>query len=135
MLTKKKKPKTVFTTDPPVFLLKDLTVRVVQPEEYERAGELLDQEHYLGDLRTGRALLQAVEYQGHWVALLDWGSAGLKLADREQWIGWTAQQRAERLKLVAMNRAGSWCWAKRACPTSLRVLWPWLYAPCPSSGS
>ena len=104
MLTKKKKPKTVFTTDPPVFLLKDLTVRVVQPEEYERAGELLDQEHYLGDLRTGRALLQAVEYQGHWVALLDWGSAGLKLADREQWIGWTAQQRAERLKLVAMNR-------------------------------
>ncbi len=104
MKLKKKTPKAVFTTDPPVFLLKDLTVRVVQPEEYDRAGELLDQEHYLGDLRTGRALLQAVEYQGHWVALLDWGSAALKLADREQWIGWTAQQRAERLKLVAMNR-------------------------------
>lgn len=104
MITKKKTPKAVFSTDPPVFLLKDLTVRVVQPGEYERAGKLLDQEHYLGDLRTGRALLQAVEYQGHWVALLDWGSAGLKLADREQWIGWTAQQRAERLKLVAMNR-------------------------------
>ena len=104
MKSKKKTPKAVFTADPPVFLFKDLTVRVVQPGEYERAGELLDQEHYLGDLRTGRALLQAVEYQGHWVALLDWGSAALKLADREQWIGWTAQQRAERLNLVAMNR-------------------------------
>ena len=71
MKSKNQTPKTVFTTDPPVFLLKDLTVRVVQPGEYERAGKLLDQEHYLGDLRTGRALLQAVEYQGHWVALLE----------------------------------------------------------------
>jgi hypothetical protein len=104
MKSKKKAPEGVFTSDPPVFLLKDLTVRVLEAHEYERAGELLDQEHYLGDLRTGRALLQAVEYQGHWVALLDWGSAALKLADREQWIGWSAQQRAERLKLVAMNR-------------------------------
>ena len=104
MNPKKKTSNPVFSLDPPVFLLKDLTVRVVQSDEYERAGELLDQEHYLGDLRTGRALLQAIEYQGHWVALLDWGSGALKLADREQWIGWTSQQRAERLKLVAMNR-------------------------------
>ena len=43
---------------------------------------------YLGDLRTGRALLQAIEYQEHWVALLDWGSAALKLADRERIVGW-----------------------------------------------
>ncbi len=94
----------VFTSDPPVFLLKNLTVRVLEPHEYELAGELLNREHYLGDVPRGRQLLQAVEYQGQWVALLDWGPASWKLADREEWIGWTAQQRAERLGLVVLNR-------------------------------
>ena len=94
----------VFTADPPVSFLKALTVRVVEPQEYERAGELLDQEHYLGDVPQGRQLLQVVEYDGQWVALLDWGPATWKLTDREEWIGWTAQQRAERLPLVVLNR-------------------------------
>jgi hypothetical protein len=94
----------VFASDPPVFLLKNLTIRVLNPHEYQRAGELLDREHYLGDVRQGRQLLQAVEYQGQWVALLDWGPASWKLADREEWIGWTHQQRAERLSLVVLNR-------------------------------
>jgi hypothetical protein len=31
---------------PPVFMLKDLTVRALEKEEYARAGELLKQEHY-----------------------------------------------------------------------------------------
>ena len=65
---------------------------------------MLDQEHYLGDLPQGRQLLQVVEYQGQWVALLDWGPATWKLADREEWIGWTPQQRAQRLALVVLNR-------------------------------
>jgi hypothetical protein len=95
---------TVFTTDPSVFLLKDLTVRPLKDEEYSRAGELLEQEHYLGDCPKGRQLLQVVEYDGHWVALLDWGPACWKLADRETYIGWTAQQRAERLGLIVQNR-------------------------------
>ena len=92
------------TTDPPVSLLKSLKVRVLEPEEYQRAGELLERDHYLGDVPQGRQLLQAVEYNGQWVALLDWGPATLKLADREEWIGWTPQQRAERLSLVVLNR-------------------------------
>lgn len=94
----------VFTTDPPVSLLKRLTVRALEPHEYERAGQLLDQEHPLGDVPQGRQLLQVVEYHGQWVALLDWGPASWKLADREEWIGWTAQQRAQRLALVVLNR-------------------------------
>jgi hypothetical protein len=94
----------VFTDDPPISLLKQLTVRALDTDEYQRAGELLDQEHYLGDLPQGRQLLQVVEYQGQWVALLDWGPASWKLADREEWIGWTAQQRAERLALIVLNR-------------------------------
>lgn len=99
-------PKTTsaFTSDPPVFLLKDLTVRVLEESEHARAGEFLKQEHYLGDCPQGRQLLQVVEYQGHWVALLDWGPACWKLADREHHIGWTHQQRAERLGLIVQNR-------------------------------
>ena len=94
----------VLTADPPVSLLKSLKVRVVEPHEYQRAGELLDREHYLGDLPQGRQLLQVVEYNGQWVALLDWGPAIWKLADREEWIGWTLQQRNERIGLVVLNR-------------------------------
>lgn len=95
----------VLATDPPLALLKKkLTVRALEPHEYQRAGQLLDQEHYLGDLPQGRQLLQVVEYDGQWAALLDWGPAAVKLADREEWIGWTAQQRAERLPLVVQQR-------------------------------
>ncbi len=95
---------TPFTTDPPVFLLKNLTVRALNQDEHSRASELLKQQHYLGDHPQGRQLLQVVEYQGHWVALLDWGPACWKLADREAHIGWTHQQRAERLAFIIQNR-------------------------------
>jgi hypothetical protein len=94
----------VFTTDPPLSLLQQLTVRALQPHEYPQAAQRLDREHYLGDVPQGRQLLQVVEYHGQWVALLDWGPATGKLADREEWIGWTPQQRAERLGLVVLNR-------------------------------
>jgi hypothetical protein len=94
----------VFTSDPPVSLLKNLKVRALEPHEYERAGQRLDREHYLGQVPQGRQLLQVVEYEGESVALLDWGPATWKLADREEWIGWTAQQRAQRLGLVVLNR-------------------------------
>lgn len=92
------------TADPPFFMLKELTVRSLEAHELPRAGELLKQEHYLGDCPTGRQLMQVVEYQGHWVALLDWGPACWKLADREAYLGWTHQQRAQRLGLIVQNR-------------------------------
>lgn len=94
----------VFEREPGGEILKALTVRALREDEYDMAGQVLDQEHYLGDLPKGRRLLQAVEHQGSWVALLDWGPASHKLAERDEWIGWTGQQRAERLSLVAMNR-------------------------------
>ena len=93
-----------FQQDPPVFLLKDLTTRALEGHEYPLASELLEQQHYLGDCAKGRQLLQVIEYKGHWVALLDWGPSCWKLADREDYLGWTPQQRAERLGLVVQNR-------------------------------
>ena len=68
----------LFSADPPVSFLKNLKVWALEPEEYQRAGELLDREHYLGDVPQGRQLLQAVEYAGQWVALLDWGAGDLE---------------------------------------------------------
>lgn len=95
---------TVLTREPPLFVLKNLTVRALEEAEFARAGELLRREHYLGDCPAGRQLLQVVEHEGRWLALLDWGPACWKLADRESHIGWTHQQRAERLGLIVQNR-------------------------------
>jgi len=95
----------VFTSDPPGILLKHLTVRPIAAPERERAQRCFDQEHYLGAIApVGKTLIQAIEYEGQWVALLEWGPAVLKLADRDGWIGWTDQQRAQRLGLVVQNR-------------------------------
>jgi hypothetical protein len=54
--------------------------------------------------RVGKTLTQVVHHHGRWVALLVWGPASLKLADRDEWIGWTDQQRAERINFVVQNR-------------------------------
>ena len=130
-----------FETDPPVFLLKDLTTRALETHEYALAEQLLEQQHYLGDCPAGRQLLQVVEYQGHWVALLDWGPACWKLADRETHIGWTHQQRAQRLGLIVQNRRFLVLGqermpnlASRALGLALRALpehWKALHGYCP----
>jgi hypothetical protein len=86
--------------------LKELEVSVVAGrEEMERVRELLAAEHYLGAGRdVGRTLVQVVHHRGRWVALLVWGPAAIKLVDRDEWIGWTSQQRAQRLSLIVQNR-------------------------------
>ncbi len=93
-----------FREDPPLSSLKTLTVRALHPDEYERAGKYFDDEHYLGDISRGRCLLQVVEQDGQWVALVDWGPAAWRVADRDEHIGWTGQQRTERLPLIVQNR-------------------------------
>lgn len=49
-----------FETDPPIFLLKDLTTRALEKHEHAQAGQLLEQ-NYLGDCPSGRQLLQVLE--------------------------------------------------------------------------
>ena len=48
--------KTVFTTDPPAFLLKDLTVRPLKDEEHGQAAQLLEQEHYPWRMSSGASI-------------------------------------------------------------------------------
>lgn len=82
-----------------------MIVRVPAPEELAWFDGLLAQNHYLGAGRpVGDYLRQVVELDGQAVALLVWGPACYALKDRDLWISWSANQRLERLKLVAQNR-------------------------------
>ena len=96
---------TVFAEDPPAVVLGELEISTLRGDVLRDAARLLDGEHYLGAGRpVGRTLVQAVHHHGRWVALLVWGPAALKLADRDEAIGWTDSQRAERIGLVVQNR-------------------------------
>ena len=82
-----------------------LCVRVARVEEKKWFDEQLGQHHYLGAGRSvGDYLRQVVEQGGQAVALLVWGPACYALKDRDRWIGWSATQRVERLKLIVQNR-------------------------------
>lgn len=83
----------------------ELEARAALPGEMQRVRAALDGEHYLGAGReVGRTLVQIVHHRGRWAAILLWGPAAMRLADRDEWIGWTHRQRAERLGLVVQNR-------------------------------
>lgn len=97
--------RSVFSEEPDSAVLKRLEVRSLRAEEQVRAKALLEREHALGFCRpVGRCLTQVVHDNGRWVALLFWAAPARKLADRDEWIGWTHTQRAERLALVVQNR-------------------------------
>jgi hypothetical protein len=82
-----------------------LQVRMAGSEENERFDAQLGQHHYLGAGRpVGDYLRQVVEREGQQVGLLVWGPACYALKDRDLWIGWSALQRVERLKLIVQNR-------------------------------
>jgi hypothetical protein len=82
-----------------------LTVRNAGERERQWFDEQLGQHHYLGAGRgVGDYLRQIVEREGKPVALLAWGPACYALKDRDLWIGWSASQRVERLKLIVQNR-------------------------------
>jgi Domain of unknown function (DUF4338) len=82
-----------------------LCVRVARAEEQAWFDQQLSEHHYLGaGCSVGDYLRQVVEVRGNIVALLVWGPACYALKDRDKWIGWSATQRVERLKLIVQNR-------------------------------
>lgn len=84
-------------------ILRTVVVRPVTPEEIPRWKELVRRHHYLGERLVGQTLLHVAEVEGHWVALLGWSSAALKVGARDRWLGWTPRQRQRRLKFVVQN--------------------------------
>ena len=89
---------------PDKIILGQINVRLLCESERERFDELLEQEHYLKSARVGgRNLRYVAELNGEWIALLCFSGAAPHLAGREEWIGWSAQQRARRLGFVVNN--------------------------------
>ena len=85
-------------------ILEEVQVGLLAPEERKRFDDLLDTEHYLGSGRlVGKQMRYVAKYQGQWLALLTWSDAAFHLKDREQWIGWNARQKQQRLPLVVIK--------------------------------
>jgi hypothetical protein len=65
---------------------------------------LLGKHHYLGDVRAvGEQLWYAVSAGGTWLGVLVFCAASRRLRARDQWIGWSEEQRRRRLPLVVNN--------------------------------
>jgi hypothetical protein len=66
-----------------------------------RFKQLLEEQHRLGDRKTkGRSLYQVICREEQWLGLILWTGAIWHLKARDQWIGWDALRRSERLQLV-----------------------------------
>lgn len=89
---------------PEVDFLAKVTVRLLAENEVGQFNFYLQREHYLESSRfAGQSLRYVAEVEGQWVALLTFSAPALHLKAREQWIGWSARQRARRLGLVVNN--------------------------------
>jgi hypothetical protein len=83
-------------------LLEQVQVDLLDPSQLDRCYQLLDQHHYLKRLKPVGERLHyvALDRQGEWLALLVFTAPAKHLKGRDQWIGWTPQQRERRLALV-----------------------------------
>ena len=89
---------------PDGFHLRDVSVRLVRPDECTRWNALMNQHHYLGFKRfAGRGLRYVFEWRGDWVGLAGWQSGAFKCGARDRWIGWTQKLQFARLHLIANN--------------------------------
>ena len=73
-------------------------------KDKSRARRLLAKHHYLGDVRAvGEQLWYAVSVGSIWLGVLVFCAASRRLRARDQWIGWSEEQRRRRLPLVVNN--------------------------------
>jgi hypothetical protein len=85
-------------------MLVHLVVEPIASEAVDRFDQLLAQHHYLQNARlVGEQLRYVATYRGQWLALAAWSAAALHLKARDQFIGWTDEQRRTRLPLLVNN--------------------------------
>lgn len=97
------KPDIIHTTENDS--LKALFVRPIAPEEEGAWNDLMSKHHYLGYHRlTGKTFKYVALLNGQWVALISWGAAAFKSNHREKWIGWSQEQKTQRLKFIVNNQ-------------------------------
>ena len=82
----------------------ELTLEPVNRKTAQLFNELIDRYHYLGHRRMGGAQMRFYVYAGgHRVALLGFSAAAWRVAPRDEFIGWTEEQRKNQLHLVVDN--------------------------------
>jgi hypothetical protein len=86
--------------------LKDMQlVQVSARTEARLWNELMERYHYLGGQPMAGAQIRYLAYDGeHPLGALGFGAAALKLAPRDQFIGWTSPEREAHIHLVVGNR-------------------------------
>ena len=85
-------------------VLARVSVRLIEPDEKAAWDQLITERHYLKNAHlVGRQLRYVAEMDGQWVALVGWNVAAYHLKGREEWIGWSIEQRLKRRKFVAQN--------------------------------
>lgn len=91
-------------TDSEHEVLRELVVRPIRAEERGRFDQLLVEHHYLHSAAlVGEHLRHVATHRGRWLALLAWAAPARHLRVRDQWIGWSDEQRRRRLALLVGN--------------------------------
>jgi hypothetical protein len=77
---------------------------LTDPPDIARCDQEIRDHHYLHNVTlVGEHLRYALIYRGRWLAVATWSSAAFHLKDRDQFIGWTAEQCRRRRALLANN--------------------------------
>jgi hypothetical protein len=85
-------------------VLIQLNVRPVAPAEVARFDQLIAEHHYLKHAQlVGQHVRYVATYRDQWLALAAWNAPALHLKARDQFIGWTEEQRRTRLPLLVNN--------------------------------
>lgn len=95
----------VYPTPAQQHLLQTVRLELLAGAEQGRWNELMERHHYLHDATLVGEVLRyvAVDERGEWLALLGYSSASLHLRVRDQWLGWSSEQRERRRHLVTQN--------------------------------
>lgn len=86
-------------------LLEEVKVKPAPRQSLTRINRLLDEHHYLGSLKPvgERLYYLATDARGRWLGILVFSAAAKHLKHRDQWIGWSEEQRRRRLSLITNN--------------------------------
>ncbi|MGO8930027.1 MAG: ISAs1 family transposase [Limisphaerales bacterium] len=86
-------------------VLREMTLKpLVSRKDIQKCDQILTEHHYLHSAKlVGEQLRYAVTWQGQWLAVATWSAPALHLKARDRYIGWTEEQRRQRLALVVNN--------------------------------
>ena len=77
---------------------------LTEPAELERCDALIVEHHYLHSATlVGEHLRYVATYKGEWLAVACFSAGSYHLRYRDQFIGWSSEQRRRRLPLVVNN--------------------------------